>query len=138
MCALSVLSAACAAWAAGDLRRLALLVADDIVFDVNQPARVNSYLGYGRGKPELIYRLQTLLDDWAVIAFHPEWRDPPGPLWQCADIFYCYEARETRTRIEGTMRNHFRVVDGKIVQVEMRLDASLSPAAQSRVGRRPS
>jgi ketosteroid isomerase-like protein len=118
-----VLSAAYAAWAAGDLGRLAALIADDIVFDVNMPARTESYLGCGQSKVEFLYRMRNLLDDWAVLAFKPEWIKPRGPLWQCVHVSYCYEERRTGLKIDGTMRNLCRVVDGKVRQLELLVDA---------------
>jgi ketosteroid isomerase-like protein len=123
MCEVSVLAAAYAAWAAGDLGRLAILIAEDIVFDVNMPARMASYLGAGQSRVEFLYRLQTLLDDWAVIAFKPEWIKRRGLLWQCVHASYCYEERRTGLRIDGTMRNLCRVVDGKVKHLELLVDA---------------
>lgn len=123
MCALCVLKAAYAAWAAGDLGRLSALIADDIVFDVNMPARMKSYLGRGHSKVEFLYRLQTLLDDWTVVSFEPVWIKSRGPLWHCVHVSYCYEERRTGLRIDGTMRNLCRVVDGQVKQLELLLDA---------------
>ena len=124
MYALDVLPAAYAAWLAGDLGRLMSLVAEDIVFAVNVPARVDSYVGNGCGKDLFAERLARLLDDYEVAAFTPRWIKPRGPLWRSAHVYYCYKARGTGLECDGTMRHHWRIVDGKIVHLELLIDAA--------------
>ena len=125
MYTLQVLSEAYDAWADGDLPALLELVADDIVFAVNVPARVDSYVGNGCGKGLFADRLARLLDDYEVAAFTPRWIKPRGPLWRSAHVSYCYKARGgTGLECDGTMRHHWRVVDRKIVHLELLIDAA--------------
>jgi ketosteroid isomerase-like protein len=122
MSGLDVLWAAYFAWAEGDLAALLDLVADDIVFAVNVPAGVKSYVGKGMGKDAFARGLERLLRDWEVIEFTPLPIKPRG-LWLRAQVSYCYKARGTGLEIDGTMRHLWRVVDGKIVHFELLHDA---------------
>jgi ketosteroid isomerase-like protein len=136
---LELLPAAYAAWIAGDLVRLLKLIANDVVFAVNVPARVDSYVGNGSGKDLFADRLARLLDDYEVTAFAPRWLKPRGVLWQSAHVYYCYKSRATGLECDGTMRHHWRVAGGKIVHLEVLIDAARMDAFRrlTQAERRP-
>jgi ketosteroid isomerase-like protein len=122
MSGLDVLWAAYFAWGEGDLAALLDLVADDVVFAVNVPAGVKSYVGKGVGKHDFGRGLKRLLEDWEVVEFTPLWIKPHG-LWLRAQVSYWYQARATGLEIDGTMRHLWRVVNDEIVHFELLHDA---------------
>ena len=122
MYALQVLSEAYDAWADGDLAALLELVADDIVFAVNVPPGVKSYVGKGIGRDDFEDGLRRLLAEWEVLEFAPLWVKRHG-LWLRVHVSFCYRERRTGLKLEDTMRHHWRVVGDKIVQLELQLDS---------------
>jgi ketosteroid isomerase-like protein len=122
MSALEVLCAAYSAWSDEDVPALLDLIADDVVFAVNVPLNLKSYVGKGIGKPRFETGLRRLLAEWEVVEYTPLWFKQYG-LWQRVHVAYCYRERRTGLEIESTMRHHWRVVGDEIVQLEVHFDS---------------
>lgn len=112
-----IIDAVYTSWEAGDLRSMTSCFSETITFAVHPPFST-SYVGQGRGKGLLQRRLARFLaevqvvdyDTWSVVA--------RGGRVDCR-VRYQYRDRKTQMEIDGTQRHQWRVVRGKVVQLDI-------------------
>jgi ketosteroid isomerase-like protein len=113
-----IIDAVYTSWEAGDLRSMTSCFSENIVFAVH-PAYSTSYVGQGCGKALLQRRLARFLaevqvvhcETWSVVA--------RGGGWVDCRMRYHYRDRKTNMEIDGTQRHRWRMVDGRVVCLDI-------------------
>jgi ketosteroid isomerase-like protein len=113
-----VVADAFASWAAGDLRGLRSVLAEDLVFSVYSRPEAPSVVGEGLGRTQFLRRLERLLDHVDVLAFDPVNITSDG-LWHHARVRFRYRHLANRIVIDGTMRHRFGFVGSRISHFEL-------------------
>lgn len=118
----SIVKDAYAAWVAADLVTFAALLHRDVGFAVRMPVEARTYVGEGHGREQFVERLAAFLEAFDVLDFcvlHVTTRDD----YVDCRIRYHYRGKLTRLEADGSMRQLWRVLDGKIVHFEVFHDA---------------
>ena len=113
----TLLEAAYAAWAAGDLDALMACFADDVVFAIRLPPENVPFAGLVRGKADLARQLMIILDDFEIVAYRPIQITVGADTFH-SQVEFIFRHKATGLAYEGSARHIWRVENNKIVHFE--------------------
>lgn len=113
----TLLEAAYAAWAAGDLDGLLACFADDVAFAIRLPPEIVPFAGLVSGKADLARQLMIILDDFDILEYRPMQISAVTDAFH-SQVQFIFRHKATGLMYEGTARHLWRVENDKIVHFE--------------------
>jgi len=119
-----IIEAACAAWEAENVEAVVADLGEEVDFSVNAPPDAASFVGAGRGRAELVRRLEAYLAGIKVMYF-----EALLPITTRGDdalhcrAHFLYRHRIKPLHIEGTMRHVWRFRDDRVLRLDVYYDA---------------